>query len=149
MMHVLAPSDPTFASVRKWMGSWGAEVAAVDLIAGRARFDADVVAFGTHAEIVRGLDALHEQQWSQIWPVIADFEFLLDDLVVLASPDRRQAVAVVGWNSTGFTVDGEPYDRPGRATVVLCHDDDDSRWVGTHTHFSLGRGVPESTHGWR
>ncbi|CAN5813804.1 nuclear transport factor 2 family protein [soil metagenome] len=146
-MQELPPSDPAFISVCEWMAAWGDEVAAADLTAGRARFHSEVVAFGTHADVVHGIDALQDQQWGRVWPAIADFAFRLEDLVVLASPDRLQAVVVVGWSSTGFAVDGQPYDRPGRATVVLCRDDEASRWMGAHTHFSLARGVPESTYG--
>lgn len=140
-------SDRTFTSVREWMAAWGREVAAVRLDAARARFDDGVVAFGTHADVVSGLDSLYDEQWSRIWPAIGEFRFRLDDLVVLASPDGCQAVAVVGWDSTGFEIDGTPFDRPGRATVVLRRDDADAPWIGVHTHFSLARGVPESTHG--
>lgn len=149
MMQAVSASDVTYESVRDWIAAWGAEVAAVDLTAARRRFAPDVVAFGTYAEVVHGLDALHDEQWAQVWPAIAGFSFRLDDLVVLASPDGCQAVAVVGWDSTGFSEDGASFERPGRATVVMQRDDRDAAWRGVHTHFSLARGVPESTHGRR
>jgi ketosteroid isomerase-like protein len=136
-------------SVREWISAWGAEVAAVGLAAARARFADDVVAFGTHADIVVGLDALEAEQWSRIWPAIEDYRFRTDELVVQASPDGLQAVAIVGWDSTGFSADGTPFDRPGRATVVLRRAHRGAPWIGTHTHFSLGRDVPPTTHGRR
>lgn len=144
-----AAAGAAYESVRAWLAAWGDEVATVALGAARTRFAPDVVAFGTHADVVVGIDALHEEQWSRVWPNIADFGFLLDDLVVLASPDQHQAVAVVGWTSTGFAVDGTPFERPGRATIVLSRDDLDAPWYGTHTHLSLGRDVPATTHGRR
>lgn len=124
-------------SVRDWVAAWGAEVAAVELTAARARFDDDVVGFGTYAEVVRGIDALHDDQWSKVWPTIADFRFLVDEMATLVSPDGLQAVAVVPWTSTGFDAAGAAFDRPGRATIVLRRADAESAWSGVHTHFSL------------
>lgn len=134
-------------SVKSWIAGWGSEVAAVDLASARQRFATDVSAFGTHADVVIGRDALEAEQWSQVWPAILDFRFLVDEMQVLMSPDRLQAVAVVGWSSTGVAQDGARFDRPGRATVVLRRATIDDPWLGIHTHFSLGRGVPQSTHG--
>lgn len=137
------------ASVREWVDGWGAEVAAVALDAGRLRFDDDLVAFGTHAFAVTGADDVYAQQWSQVWPTIEDFVFLTDHLIVQVSPDGLQAVAIVPWGSTGIAADGTRFDRPGRATVVLVRDDTTSPWRGTHTHFSLAKGVPDRSHGSR
>jgi ketosteroid isomerase-like protein len=135
--------------VAAWVAAWGSEVAAADVRAGRQRFAADLVAFGTHADVVAGREAVEAEQWSQIWPAIEDFAFVLGELRVLASPDGLLAVAVVPWTSTGINEDGSRFDRPGRATIVLERDAPGSPWVGTHTHFSLGRGVPHSTFGQR
>lgn len=147
-MHT-APDTQLIESVREWVAGWGAEVAAADIRSGRARFAEDLVAFGTHADVVTGREAVEAAQWSQIWPKIEDFAFLVDELVVQASPDGLLAVAIVPWASEGIAADGSRFDRPGRATVVLVRDSPDASWVGTHTHFSLARGVPQSTHGGR
>lgn len=135
--------------VAAWVAGWGAEVAAADIRQGRQRFADDLVAFGTHADVVSGRDQVEAQQWSQIWPKIEDFAFRVDDLVVRASPDGLLAVAIVPWTSTGIGPDGTRFDRPGRATIVLERAAPGEPWVGTHTHFSLARGVPQSTHGTR
>lgn len=137
------------ASVRAWVDGWGAEVARVALDDGRRRFDDQLVAFGTHAFTVTGADRVYAEQWSQVWPTIEDFRFLTDDLIVQASPDGLQAVAIVPWGSTGIAPDGSHFDRPGRATVVLVRDAVDGPWRGTHTHFSLAKGVPDRSHGSR
>lgn len=137
------------ASVTHWVDGWGAEVAAVDLTAGRRRFADDVIAFGTYADVVAGLDRLMHDQWSQVWPKIEEFRFLTEEMHVLVAPDRCMAVAVVGWTSLGIDEKGERFPRPGRATVVLQRSSTDDEWVGAHTHFSLGRGVPQSSHGSR
>jgi ketosteroid isomerase-like protein len=137
------------ASVRAWVDGWSAEVAAVDLQGGRRRFDGGLVAFGTHAFTVAGVDEVCAQQWAQVWPTIEDFRFLTEDLIVQCSPDRLQAVAIVTWASTGIAADGSRFDRPGRATVVLVRDSVDEPWRGTHTHFSLAKGVPDRSYGSR
>jgi ketosteroid isomerase-like protein len=84
-----------------------------------------------------------------VWPAIEDFRFELGDLDVLVSPDRLLAVAVLPWSSTGVGPDGERFDRPGRATVVVRRASVGEEWSGVHTHFSLARGVPQDTHGQR
>jgi ketosteroid isomerase-like protein len=140
--------DPIdLASVRAWVDAWGAEVAAVDMATARRRFLPDVVAFGTFADVVVGLDQLHDQQWSQVWPTIEGFRFLTEEMEVMVAADRLMAVAVVGWASVGIAADGARFPRPGRATIVLTRPTVDDPWMGTHTHFSLGRGVPASSHG--
>ncbi len=134
--------------VLAWLDGWGAEVAAADIAAGRRRFAPELSAFGTHADVVIGRDEVEAQQWSQIWPKIEDFVFRTADAQVLVSDDGGTAVIAVPWDSTGIASDGTRFDRPGRATVVL-HRQVDGSWLGVHTHFSLARGVPQSTHGER
>jgi ketosteroid isomerase-like protein len=146
MQHTPESPDP---SVVAWVAEWGAEVAAADIRSGRRRFDDDLIAFGTHADVVVGRDAVEGEQWSRIWPAIEDFEFELERLHVRVSADRLMAVAIVPWVSTGIDADGNRFDRPGRATIVLERDAFDEPWFGTHTHFSLARGIPPSTHGRR
>ena len=97
----LPPQTLDRNTVRAWIDAWGAEVASVDIAASRLRFTADVSAFGTHADVVVGLDRLEAEQWAPIWPAIEDFRFLSDEMQVLTSPDRLQAVAIVGWRFPG------------------------------------------------
>jgi ketosteroid isomerase-like protein len=130
--------DEDRQSVNAWMAAWGDEVAAVQLDQARARFDPAVVAFGTVAGMVRGLDELYDEQWTRVWPTIRDFRFELGQLEVLVSPDRLLAVAVVPWSSSArqdTSDDAGP--RHGRATVVLRRESIDEPWRGAHTHFSL------------
>ena len=141
--------DEIVAGVAAWVAEWGREVAAADIAAGRTRFAEDLVAFGTHADVVEGRIAVENQQWAQIWPAIEDFSFDVAGLHVIASGDGLQAVAVVPWTSTGIDEDGGRFDRPGRATIVLRRDHPSAPWLGVHTHFSLARGVPSATHGRR
>ena len=138
--------DPNLvASVRDWVAAWGTEVAAVDMTTARDRFAADVVAFGTYAEAVRGLDRLEAEQWRNVWPTISGFAFRVDELIVIASADGTQAVAVVPWDSVGIDADGSRFDRPGRATIVLERRSASEPWRGVHTHFSLAPTRAEAT----
>jgi ketosteroid isomerase-like protein len=131
------------ASVADWLARWGRLVAAVDFAGARALFDPAVVAFGTHMDVVEGLERLEADQWRSVWPTIADFRFDLASLSCRFSPDRLMALAVVTWGSTGFAADGTPFDRPGRATVGLERQAPGAPWRGIHTHLSLNRGVPQ------
>ena len=136
-MQDLPDAESIQSTVRDWIAAWGAEVAGVDMTTARRRFSPDVVSFGTHAGVVHGLDELEEQQWRNVWPRIDGFTFRVDELVVIASPDGCQAVAVVPWDSIGTADDGSTFSRPGRATVVLRRESPGDPWLGVHTHFSL------------
>lgn len=130
-------------AVRTWFEHLQAAVRAVDYEAGRAIFAADVVAFGTKAGTVQGLDHLQANQWSNIWPTTEGFTVDLDSLHADAEGDLAWGVAT--WTSTGFDEAGEPFDRPGRVTVLLeCRE---GAWLAVHTHFSLFPGVPQETYG--
>lgn len=100
-----------------------------------------VVSFGTKAEVVEGREALRSRQWEGIWPYIREFRFV--DVRGFGAGDVAWGVG--GWSSTGFDEAGEPFERPGRATVVL--ERKDGRWWAVHTHFSLAPGIPQQTYG--
>jgi len=85
-----------------------------------------------------------DTQWDNAWPRTSDFAFDFDNSFVQASPDRQMAVAITPWTSTGYHPDGKPFPRPGRATIVLAKQPD-GRWVGVHSHMSLGKGVPQDS----
>ncbi|MER3406541.1 MAG: hypothetical protein C4289_16385 [Chloroflexota bacterium] len=125
-------------AVRSWLLELQECVRAVDFERARKLFDPEVVSFGTVAGIARGLPALEEHQWRRVWPYIRDFTFDLESLVWDAEGDTAWAVAV--WTSSGFDVGGQPYHRPGRATVVLRRQR--GAWRAVHTHFSL---IPPAT----
>jgi ketosteroid isomerase-like protein len=133
------------AALRRWFEQLQECVRNVDFAAGRALFVEDVVAFGTKADVVSGLDALIANQWQGIWPNIADFTFQLDQLHTGQHGDL--AWGVVPWTSTGYDPDGTPFDRPGRATTVF--ERRGGRWLAKHTHFSLNPGTPPRTYGRR
>ena len=115
-----------------WFARFGECVAALDDAGAAALVASDVVSFGTRMNIVAGLDALMADQWQHVWPSIQDFRFDLDSLH--AGGGENTAWGVCLWTSTGFD-DGEPFPRPGRATVIL--ERREGRWLAVHTHFSL------------
>jgi ketosteroid isomerase-like protein len=136
-------SDSTRTEIRAWFDTLQRCVRAVDYDTARDIFAPDVVSFGTRADLVPGLDALQAQQWSGVWPMIADFAFDLDGLHVVGAGDFVWAAVV--WTSTGFHEDGTPFPRPGRATVTFTRRN--GRWLATHTHFSLNPGTPPRSYG--
>jgi ketosteroid isomerase-like protein len=138
----------TAASVKDWLERFAACVRAVDYAAARPFWHPDIVIFGTFQELVRGLSAWEETQWDNVWPRTEGFAFLLDETVVLASPNTGMAVAIAPWTSVGFHRDGARFDRPGRSTLVLQRQAD-GRWLGIHSHMSLARGVPQESFGTR
>jgi ketosteroid isomerase-like protein len=145
----MGAQEAVIDDIAAWVRGWGTEVAAADIRSGRERFAPGLTAFGTHADVVVGRDAVEAQQWAQIWPAIDDFAFDVAQLQVIVSPDGLLAVANVPWSSTGIAADGTRFDRPGRATIVIEREALDAPWKGVHTHFSLARGVPATTHGTR
>lgn len=129
--------------LRDWFRTWDGCVRARDFASARALFDPSVSGFGTHAAIVIGQAELEREQWSKVWPTIADFRFSVHDLHGAIHGDH--AWAAVPWTSTGFHADGTTFARPGRATVIFKRDGD--AWRGVHTHFSLNPGTPGRSHG--
>ncbi len=118
--------------IREWLEEFSAAVREVDYDHGRTMFANDVVGFGTYAGVRVGIDDLVSGQWRNIWGVTRGFTFRLDELHVGISGD--QAWVAVPWDSQGQR-DGEWFDRPGRATIIL--ERRGGRWLAVHSHFSL------------
>lgn len=128
-----------------WLDRFAAHVRAVDYAAARPLFHPQILAFGTHQDILPDREAWIATQWDNVWPRTDDFRFDTGAARVLVADDRSMAVVVAPWTSTGFDPAGQPFDRPGRATIVFHQCD--GTWLGVHTHLSLNRGVPQSSHG--
>jgi ketosteroid isomerase-like protein len=118
---------------RHWLLEMQASVRAIDYARARPLFAEDVVAFGTFASVVSGREPLEREQWRNIWPTIRDFTFQLDQLHCLGSEEAL--CVVVPWDSVGRRADGQAFDRPGRATLLLSLRGE--RLVATHSHFSV------------
>ena len=127
-----------------WLETFSGYVREVDYAAARPLFHPEILAFGTHNDVISGLDSWNATQWGNVWPKTADFRFSLAQSRVLVSDDGGMAVVIAPWTSTGFHPDGTPFDRPGRATMGFCRGPDG--WLCMHSHMSLNRGVPQESH---
>jgi ketosteroid isomerase-like protein len=128
-----------------WLEVFSAHVRNVDYAPARPLFHPEILAFGTHQDVLPSLEAWVNSQWDNVWPRTDNFHFTSAEAHVLISDDSSLAVVVAPWTSTGYDPDGRPFDRPGRATIVF-HKSGDT-WLGVHSHLSLNRGVPQTSHG--
>jgi ketosteroid isomerase-like protein len=131
------------AAVREWFARLSRYCAGVDYASTRAIFAGDVVSFGTKAEVVTGLDRLEAEQWRGIWANISDFK--IDLASIWSGGEAGLAWGVALWTSTGYDEQGGPFERPGRATIVL--ERRNGSWLCVHSHFSLKPGTPARTYG--
>jgi ketosteroid isomerase-like protein len=132
----------THAYFLAWLDTFAGYVREVDYRSARPLFHPEILAFGTHRDVIPGIDAWIATQWDNVWPRTADFRFDLAATHVLAGAEM--AVVIAPWTSTGFGTDGIPFDRPGRATMVFGKAEDG--WICVHSHMSLNRGVPQTSH---
>lgn len=129
---------------RQWLDTFAGYVREVDYASARPLFHPDVLAFGTHNDVIPGLDQWVTTQWDNVWPKTADFRFVLDHTSILASSDGTMATVIAPWTSTGYHQDGSTFARPGRATMIFSKNADG--WLCVHSHMSLNRGVPQTSH---
>jgi hypothetical protein len=95
-----------------WLQGFSSHVRAVDYAYARPLFHLDILAFGTHRDVLRSLKAWVETQWDNVWPRTDDFRFTIAEVHVLVSDDKSLAVVIAPWTSTGFDQDGVAFDRP-------------------------------------
>ena len=143
MIVSLDPDD--LALVKKWFERLSEHVRAVDFAGAHALFAEDMIAFGTFENFITGRDAVERAQWRNVWPHIDGFRWR-PDIRAIVSADRLTAVGMAIFDSTGYTPDGTPYPRPGRATVAFTRQKPGDPWLANHTHMSLFRDVPTRSH---
>ena len=142
-MAALPDADPaTRAYFLDWLDTFAGHVRAVDYAAARPLFHPELLAFGTHNDVIPGLAAWQDTQWNNVWPRTTDFRFTAEGVRVLAAGDM--AAVLAPWTSIGYAADGTPFERPGRATMVFSRGPEG--WLCVHSHMSLNRGVPQSSH---
>lgn len=124
--------------LRAWLRSFAAHVRAVDLEAGRTMCDEGLIAFGTVAEFVVGLDRVVAEQWRRVWPNIRGFSIRAEEALGAIAGDHGWVAAP--WDSLGVRADGSTFARPGRMTIVFTRTH--GRWLATHTHVSLSPALP-------
>lgn len=150
-MNGLPEADaPTRGQILLWLEIFAGHVRAVDYAAARPMWHPGLLAFGTHRDVIAGREAAIATQWDNVWPRTAHFAFDLAGTRVLGGSGL--AVAVTPWTSSGYDAAGARFARPGRATMVFDRSGDAWRawgWRCVHTHMSLHRGVPQSSHAMR
>ncbi|PYM41590.1 MAG: hypothetical protein DME12_11000 [Candidatus Rokuibacteriota bacterium] len=129
----LEAAGDALAPLREWLRALQACVRARDFDGGRRLCAPDVIAFGTVADFVEGVDRVMERQWRRVWPTIRDFTIRIDEARGAVREDHAWVAAP--WDSQGVRPDGTTFARPGRLTIALVRDAD--RWLAVHTHFSL------------
>jgi ketosteroid isomerase-like protein len=143
----MAASEDDLALVQRWFQRLQLHVQAVDFAGARPLFAEDVITFGSFNPFTIGREATEEEQWRTVWGRIDRFRWWLDDLRTIVSGDRCTAVGMVVFDSTGYSENGTPYDRPGRVTVVLGRGAVGQEWIAQHMHVSLFRDVPPRSFG--
>ena len=147
MTNKVLPLQEADATARdellSWLDEFAGYVRDVDYASAKPMFHAEVLAFGTHRDVISGLEQWVSAQWDKVWPNTSDFRFDLNATRVLIADDGSSATVVAPWNSSGYHSDGSSFERPGRATMVLHRIDD--RWLCVHSHMSLNRGVPQQS----
>ena len=143
-----APLPEAAHQTRQWFVEWLEQFAGfvrdVDYRSARPLFHEQVLAFGTHTDVIPGLQAWIDTQWDNVWPRTTDFRFKTSETRILVSADETMATVIAPWTSTGYQQNGEPFDRPGRATMVFNRSV--NGWLCTHSHMSLNRGVPQDSY---
>ena len=143
----MAEQDDDVALIRRWFQKLQLCIQAVDFVGSRPLFADDIITFGTSAAFTVGREATEQEQWRHVWSHIDQFRWRLDDLRTIVSADRRTAVGMAVFESTGYTESGKAFDRPGRATVVLGRQAVGGEWIAQHTHVSLFPGTPSRSFG--
>ena len=133
--------------ISAWFATWERFIRDVDYDSGRTMFADDVVGFGTHMQLLLGLDDLVTRQWRSIWGNISDFRFDRGSMLTGTSEDGLTGWGCALWTSTGYDKDHTPFDRPGRVTVLLSRSSAAHDWLAMHTHLSLLPGTPARTFG--
>jgi len=140
----------TKAEILDWLERFAACVREVDYAAAYPFWHPRIIAFGTVQALVEGLEPFRDRQWESVWPRTSDFRFPPEAARVLASADGSLAVAIAPFTSTGYAPDGTPFDRPGRATLILMPNPGAGEgWLAVHSHMSLAKGVPPDSHAQR
>src|SRR5882762_8048063 len=70
-----------------WLERFSGYVREVDYASARPLFHPDVLAFGTHRDVIPGLATWQATQWDNVWPKTSDFRFDTEATRVLVSAD--------------------------------------------------------------
>lgn len=127
------PEGDPIAPLRDWLRAWQERVRAGDFAGGRALCAPELLAFGTRADLVEGVERVEAEQWRRVWNDIRDFTVRVEEARGGIHGDHGWVAA--RWDSLGVKPGGTTFPRPGRCTILF--ERRDGRWLATHTHFSL------------
>lgn len=116
----------------QWLNTWERQINERDYSGASLLFDADVLAYGTLAGQLRGIDDLIQNQWQKVWPLITDFKF---DQPEFQNFNGGFILIVSGWSSNHHKQRSIQHVRSGRATLVLKPVTSGLRCV--HSHLSM------------
>ena len=86
---MLATDNPAIRdSVLAWLERFAGYVREVDYRSAREIVDENVLAFGTHRDVIFGLDPWMRTQWDNVWPRTSDFRFTLEAKMTGIPPNR-------------------------------------------------------------
>lgn len=114
---------------KDWLVQFEYCVSTENYSAARVLFKPDVLAFGTTADVCRGLDELEQNQWRKNWPRYKGFLFDYDTLTVRG--DKDFVLVFINWRTAS------PNTRKGRATIGLQWGFTRPHYRCLHTHFSI------------
>lgn len=106
---------------RHWLESFAGYVREVDYASARPLFHPDVLAFGTHNDVIPGLDQWVSTQWNNVWPKTTDFHFVLDQTSILASADGTMAT-VIAMGEHGLSSRWQPVSTPRPGHDGVCQE---------------------------
>ena len=117
----------------QWLETFAGYVRDVDYASARPLFHPDVLAFGTHNDVIPGIEQWIKTQWDKVWPKTTDFRFVIEQtqLRVARWPDgdRDRAVDQHGVSRRRKTVSSAGTRDHG----VFRNGDG---WLCTHSHMS-------------
>ena len=99
------PDEIDLSTVKAWLANWQTCVQGLDFNKAQSLFVKNTASFGTHMDVVEGIDALEENQWRNVWPNIEEFEWDFDNIKIGVSADRLMAFLITTWTSKGFDSD--------------------------------------------
>lgn len=138
---VRALEPESLEQLESWLETFADCVRQDDPERARALFAPALRAFGTRVFCEDGRDRVEQLQWGYVWPRTRGFAFETEALAGWLSDDGSLGCVAVPWRSTGIDSEGVPFERRGRATILLSRAGES--WTALHTHFSMDPTGPQ------
>jgi len=139
LKHLDSPGKPERDEISEWLKKFSTYVREQDFGSASALFDPGVLGFGSIAGRCDGISALRREQWERTWPMTSKFDVHDHNIRIEIAGDL--AWIATTWSSLGHLPDRAPFERAGRATLILRRAPSGD-WQAVHSHFSLMPGLP-------